>query len=102
MILYILDMTGGMDFLEKLYFVRLKTFRRFLSPKKGRNLAISRQIWFNFEFKKVIYWLGHSVPIKSSTANAIVYFYKENTYMQTVCIQVFFHRINTKSKTVST
>ena len=36
--------------------------------KKGRNLAILISS-SNFEFKKVIYWLGHSVPIKSSTVN---------------------------------
>ena len=52
--------------------IRLKTFWRFLGPKKCRNLVISGQIWLNFGFKKVIYWLGHSVPIKSSTVNDII------------------------------
>ena len=29
-----------------------------MSKKKGLNLTILRQIWLNFRFKKVIYWLG--------------------------------------------
>ena len=37
-------------------YMRLKTFLGFLSPKKGRNLAIFWQIWLNFG-------LGYSVPI---------------------------------------
>ena len=49
--------------------IRLKTFRRFLSRNEGRNLEILGQIWLNFGFKKVIYRLGHSVPIKLSTVN---------------------------------
>ena len=32
--------------------IRLKTFRRFLSPNRGRNLAILVQIWLNFGFKR--------------------------------------------------
>ena len=31
--------------------------------------AVFGQIGLNFGFKKVIYWLRHGVPIKSSTVN---------------------------------
>ena len=39
---------------------RVKTFWRFLSPKKGQNLAIIGQIWLNLWFEKVIYWLRNN------------------------------------------
>ena len=41
---------------------------RLLGPKKDRNLANLRANLVEFlAFKKLNYWLGHSVPIKSST-----------------------------------
>ena len=44
-----------------------KHFWGFWSSKKCRNLAIFGQIWLTFGFKKVIFWLYHSVSFRLSS-----------------------------------
>ena len=46
--------------------------------EKGPKFANLCRIWLNFGFKKVIYWLRHSVPIKSSTVIIKSYFTGNN------------------------
>ena len=59
--------------------IGLKTIGRFLSSKNGRYLVIYR---LNFEFGKIIYWLGHSVLIKSS---AVKFMDSEHNFWSLEC-----------------